>query len=206
MGKEQFPSPAGHTPNLKSQSNTESRCKTSWGLWMEPASSHTCTPLELLHDTDDALGDGAEWCQHNTGNLISAHISSDQTLFSLKKNKNKNKNLSALSTQGLIQVPLMSWRGSEREVIRPPPAALNTRAASLCPGLGGGVLCVSRWEGRASSPRGVPANTPCVLVSLRRDCAHFQEGTGRTFFGQIPELWPWGRLFLPWAHLWIWTS
>lgn len=28
-GQEQFSSPAGHKPNLKSQSNTENRCKTS---------------------------------------------------------------------------------------------------------------------------------------------------------------------------------
>lgn len=36
---------------------------------MESASSHIRTSLELLHDTDEALGDVAERCQHSAENL-----------------------------------------------------------------------------------------------------------------------------------------
>lgn len=79
MWSEQFSSPAEHIPGGKSQRNTESRCKTSRVLWMEPAGHHTHTSPELLRDADEAGAMPQDDAARTVLRLTSTHTSGDDT-------------------------------------------------------------------------------------------------------------------------------
>lgn len=78
-------------------------------------------------------------------------------------------------------------------------------------GLGPGVtLCALPTESktersRASSLWRTAANMPCALVFLEAVLSS-RKVLEEHFFRQILESWPWATVFLPWAHLLIWTS